>query len=363
MIQRIQQMVNTKIPNQNMATAIIILSILLVGIMGVLIVKRVILQTLKRLTQKTTTSFDDFLVHTLEKTFDPIAYYAVFYFASRWVTLDPVVCKLINSGWLIIITVTIIRFIVAIINYLLEELWLKGEENKEAKKKSLGGILMMTKCLLWSLGLIFLMDNLGFKVSSVLAGLGVGGVAVALAAQAILGDLFSYLSIFFDKPFEIGDFIINGDYMGTVEHVGVKTTRLRSLGGEQLVFANSDLTNSRVRNYKRMTERRVVFKLGLTYATPVAKLRTIPQTIKSIIESVEKTRFDRAHFSSYGDFNLVIEVVYYVLSNDYNIYMDLQQEINLAIKEAFEKQEIEFAYPTQTIYVNSAHCQLPLANL
>lgn len=184
-----------------------------------------------------------------------------------------------------------------------------------------------------------------------IAGLGIGGVAVALAAQAILGDLFSYFAILFDRPFEVGDFIILGDFLGTIEHIGIKTTRVRSLGGEQLVFSNTDLTSSRVRNYKRMGQRRVVFKLGVTYQTTLTQLETIPGMIEKIVKNVKNTTFDRAHFLSYGDFSLIFEVVYYVMSRDYNKYMDIQQEINFAVKKEFEAGNIEFAYPTQTVYL------------
>ncbi len=174
---------------------------------------------------------------------------------------------------------------------------------------------------------------------------------MALAAQAILQDLFSYFSIIFDRPFDVGDFIIVDSFMGTVEYVGIKTTRIRSLSGEQVVFSNTDLTNSRVRNYKRMELRRVVFGFGVVYETPLDKLRKIPQIVEDVIKSIEQTRFDRAHFFKYGDFSLDFEVVYYVLSSDYNKYMDIQQEINLKIKEEFEREGIEFAYPTQLLYL------------
>ena len=224
----------------------------------------------------------------------------------------------------------------------------------ESLERSLKGITGVLKIIICGLAITFFLDNLGFKISAVIAGLGIGGVAVALAAQAVLGDLFSYFAIVFDRPFEIGDFIIIGEYLGSIEHIGIKTTRIRSLGGEQLVFSNTDLTNSRVRNYKRMEKRRVVFKLGVTYQTPLAKLKAIPGMIEEVIKNVKNTVFDRAHFSTYGDFNLVIEVVYYVLSSDYNKYMDTQQQINFAIKEEFEKEKIEFAYPTQTLYMDKA---------
>lgn len=251
----------------------------------------------------------------------------------------------------ILLAIIAINIIIRIIDSAFRAFWLKKQDD-EIRKKSLGGILNIFKGLVWGIGIIMLLDNLGFKVSAVIAGLGIGGIAVALAAQALLGDVFSYFAIFFDRPFEIGDFIIVGDMLGTVEYVGIKTTRLRSLGGEQLIFSNSDLTNSRVRNYKRMDKRRVVFKLGVVYSTTSAQVREIPKIIENIIKNTPDTVFDRAHFFSFADFSLVFEVVYYVLSSDYNKYMDIQQAINFAIKEEFEKRGIEFAFPTQTVYLN-----------
>jgi small-conductance mechanosensitive channel len=202
--------------------------------------------------------------------------------------------------------------------------------------------------------LLVALDNLGIDVTALVAGLGIGCVAVALSVQNILGDLFASLSIILDKPFVIGDFLIIDDYMGSVEYVGLKTTRVRSLSGEQLIFSNSDLLKSRIRNYGRMFERRVVFSIGVTYDTSREKLRRIPGIIREAIEAEDKTRFDRSHFMNYGDYSLQFETVYYVLSADYNSYMDIQQAIYFAIHEAFEQEGIEFAYPTQTLFVTQA---------
>ena len=201
---------------------------------------------------------------------------------------------------------------------------------------------------------LFIFDNLGVNITAFVASLGIGGVAVALAAQSVLGDGFSSFAIFMDKPFQVGDFIIVGDLLGTVEHVGFKTTRIRSLGGEQLIFSNSDLTSSRIKNYKRMQERRVVFSLGVIYQTPVEKVKAIPPMIKRVVEDHPHARFDRAHFKSFGDFALIYEVVYYVLRPDYNTYMDLQQSMNFRLIEEFQKAGIEFAYPTQQLYVTTS---------
>lgn len=212
----------------------------------------------------------------------------------------------------------------------------------------------IARVTIWSIVLLASLDNLGVDITTMIAGLGVGGIAVALAAQNILGDLFASLSIVLDKPFVVGDFLIIGDFLGSVEKVGIKTTRLRSLSGEQLVFSNNDLLNSRIRNYGRMFERRVVFSIGVTYQTPAEKLRAIPGLLRSAVESQENARFDRAHFQKYGDFALIFEIVYYVLSADYAEYMDIQQAVNLRIYDDFEENGVEFAYPTQTLYVNQA---------
>lgn len=330
---------------------LICLSVFLSGIIVVQIFKRFLLKRLRKWAKRTATTIDDFLIRMIEKELLPLFYFGAFYVSIQGLTLNPALEKGINVLGLILLTIFGVRFLLAIIVYGLENYWVKKEKDV-AKKQGLKGILMTVKVIVWGLAIIILLDNFGIKVSALIAGLGIGGVAIALAAQSILGDLFSYFSIFFDRPFEIGDFIIVGDLLGTVEHIGIKTTRVRSLGGEQLVFSNTDLTNSRVRNYKRMDRRRVVFRLGVTYETGLRELKEIPVVITNIIKGINDTVFDRAHFFSYGDFSLVFEIVYYVIGSDYNKYMDIRQEINLKIKEEFEKHGIEFAYPTQTLYLN-----------
>lgn len=214
-------------------------------------------------------------------------------------------------------------------------------------------LAFVAKFVIYSIVLLVALDNVpGVEITTLIASLGIGGVAVALAVQNILGDLFASLSISLDKPFVIGDFITVGDDAGQVEQIGLKTTRLRSISGEQLIFSNSDLLNSRVRNYKRMQERRIVFSFGVVYSTPAAQLEEIPRRVQEIIEQQENARFDRAHFKSFGNSSLDYEVVYYVLSNDYALYMTIQQAINLALYRLFQEQEIEFAFPTRTVYVN-----------
>ena len=215
-------------------------------------------------------------------------------------------------------------------------------------------IIKSLKAIIWVVAIILFIQNLGVEIGALVTGLGIGGVAIAFAAQTILSEIFSYFTIFFDRPFEVGDFINTGDYSGTVEHIGLRTTKLRSIGGEQLIFSNKDLTNSRVKNYKRMEERRVAVSISVVYDTPNEKLKQIPDMLKEIIETQSDTRFDRAHFSAYTEFCLKFDVVYYYLSSDYNRYMDTQQEINFKIKEYFENNHIHFAYPTHTILYNES---------
>jgi small-conductance mechanosensitive channel len=224
-------------------------------------------------------------------------------------------------------------------------------EHDRAAVGSLGIIGFVLRFVVWVLVLLLALDNLGIDVTTLVAGLGVGGIAVALAVQNILGDLFASLSITLDKPFVVGDFLILGDHLGSVEHIGIKSVRLRSLGGEQIIIANTDLLKSRVRNYGRMVERRVVFTLRVTYETPRVTLREIPGIVRAAVEAESDTRFDRSHFAKFGDFSLDFETVYYVLSPDYNRYMDIQQRIYFAIHEAFERAKIEIAYPTRKLWL------------
>lgn len=226
----------------------------------------------------------------------------------------------------------------------------RGVDGESVTVLTLLGIA--ARVLVWSITLLLVLDHLGFDITALVAGLGIGGVAVALAVQNILGDLFASLSIVLDKPFVVGDFIVVDSLRGTIESIGIKTTRIRSLDGELLVFSNADLLRSRIRNFKRMQERRVAFTVGVVYQTPLERVRSISRMLREIIESQPKARFDRAHFTEYGDSALLFEVVYYVLDPDYNTYMDVQQAINLAIFERFARERIEFAYPTRTLYLN-----------
>jgi small-conductance mechanosensitive channel len=326
------------------------LAILAGGILVVTIIKSFLSRRLKVKAEATPSHLDDFLVERIGRTGAPLAYLAVAETSLRMLEIPPHVDRIIDIVGIVLMAVLVTLFTVALVRSALQE-YVRKQGDDPSRDRVLKGVSSLVNAVVWIIGALFVLDNLGFKISTVVAGLGIGGIAVALAAQAVLGDFFAYFTILFDRPFETGDFIIVGDYMGTVEHLGIKTTRLAGLGGEQIIVSNKDLTDSRVRNYKRMTRRRVAFKFGVKYETAAETLREIPRMVEGIVREIEGITFDRAHFLSYGDFNLIYEIVYYVGGNDFNTYMDVQQTINLRIFEEFRKSGIGFAYPTQTLYL------------
>ena len=328
------------------------LGILVLVMLALYIFRRVVVRRLTFYARGTSTVVDDLLAITLASTkpllLSPLAIHA----GAQWLTLPDRLSNLIGQVAIIVLLIQAgiwgNRFILSWVARSIREK--KGVDAAAATTLSFLGF--MARLTLLTLILLLTLDNLGFNITALLAGLGIGGIAVALAAQNILGDLFSSLSIVLDKPFVIGDFIIVGELMGTVEHIGLKTTRIRSLSGEQVILSNTDLLSSRIKNYKRMQERRIAFSFGVTYQTSHDMLQRIPQMVRAAIEALEKTRFDRAHFKEYGDSSLNFEVVYHVLDSDYNAYMDAQQAINLTIFRLFQENGIEFAYPTRTVFLS-----------
>ena len=224
-----------------------------------------------------------------------------------------------------------------------------------ARKASSTILFFMMRLVVWAVAFLMLLDNFGFNITTLVASLGIGGIAVALATQNILGDLFASLSIMLDKPFEVGDFIIVGDALGAVEYIGLKTTRLRGLGGEQIVFSNGELLRSRIHNHKRMASRRVAFVLRVAYGTSEAQVTAIPAMIRDIIAPRSDADFERAHFFRYGDWSLDFEVVYHFKSPDYILHMDTQEQILLQIYRAFQREGIQFAHPLSVVRVAGAH--------
>jgi small-conductance mechanosensitive channel len=341
-----QTFLNTTLDRWLLALAVCLVIVFVLRLVASAVIRR-----LGRLTRRTRPELDDFLVELLRKTKGLFIVLFGVWVGSFFLTLSPT-----DTGWLrnalgIGLLVQGALWAIGVVNYFLSRYQRRQKEEDPGMATALGALGFVAKAVVWTVFLLLVLQNLGVEITAILAGVSVGGIAVALAVQNVLGDLFGSLSIILDKPFVIGDFIVIGEYSGTVEHVGLKSTRVRSLSGEQLVFSNSDLLSSRIRNYKRMQERRAVFTLGLTYDTPADKLEAIPEMVRNVVEKHERTRFDRCHFKSFGDFALNIETVFFMTVPDYDVYMEVQQAINLDLYRLFAEEGIEFAFPTQTLHV------------
>jgi len=314
--------------------------------------KKLALQKLKKLARRTPTELDDTLVEILDDVpnyfYSLVAVFVAFYFLG---IENELAHKIVNGVFVAFVVFRIVAIVQKFTNYIFIKMWSRDGKIVEGKETAVHGIKIVTNVVLWSIGILLILSNLGFEIGTLAASLGIGGVAIAFALQNILSDLFSSFAIYFDKPFEIGDYIVLGEDSGTVKKIGLKTTRITTLQGEELVISNAELTSTRVKNFKRMRTRRAVFGFGVVYSTPLTKLKKIPEMVKKIIEKVELADLDRVHFQKFGDSALTFEVVYYVKTREYLDYMNTQQEINFAIKEVFEKEKIEMAFPTQTIFL------------
>ncbi len=307
------------------------------------IVKHFVLARLRESARKAGTVFTHLLVKEFEKNAVPFFIIIAFYFATQDLKLGGSLNKIIHVAVIIVPTFLIVRFMLSLVTFGLERQWKRADLTGKGRQ-SFRILQTLIQVFIWVIAGIVLFDNLGVKISTLVAGLGIGGIAIALASQAVLGDVFAFIMILFDRPFEVGDYIIVNDYMGTVEYIGIKSTRIRSLDGELLVFHNLDLTNARIRNYKKMEERRVLFPLEISYETRLPEMEKIPGLIETIIRSIPDTRFDRAHFKAFGKSSLEYEVVYYVLTPDFNKYMDILQMINFRIRKDFDAMDIHFAH-------------------
>jgi MscS family membrane protein len=333
-----------------LARAVIVFFLVLIIVWIVqAVLGRTVVRHLEKHAEASETLLDDALLAVVRQTKRFVVILLAAYFALITLPLSERSTNALHAFAIVVVTIQAAIWANAALGGVLDKTMQRRAEHDPAAASAFGLMGFFARVAVWSIALLLALSSLGYPIGPLLAGLGVGGVAVAFALQHILGDIFCSIAIVLDKPFVLGDFIIVGDYMGSVEHVGIKTTRLRSLSGEQIVFSNADLIGSRVRNYKRMFQRRIVFAFGVVYELPLDKLKQIPQTVRTIIEGIDGTRFDRAHFKAYGDSSLNFEVVYYVLVPDYTKYMDIQQEINLRLFESFEKDGIAFAYPTREI--------------
>jgi small-conductance mechanosensitive channel len=314
----------------------------------------VVLVRAERIAQRTRTDLDDLIVRLLRSTRTLFLLLVAAWLASETMPLTQATDAGMETAVVIGLLIQCALWGVAAVGYLTDRYRRSQLEVDPGGATAIGAMSFIGKVAVWSIAALLILDNLDVDVAALVTGLGIGGIAVALAMQNVLSDLFASLSIVLDKPFVVGDFVVVGEFMGTVEYVGLKSTRIRSLSGEQIVFANSDLLASRLRNYKRMSERRAVFQLGVTYDTPAAKLRRVPEIVRAAVEAQPGTRFDRCHFKSYGASSLDFETVYFMLDPDFNRFMDVQQSINLELFDRFAEEGIEFAFPTRTLFVRSS---------
>lgn len=336
--------------NNEMRTYLFAMAATIGTIMVMWLLRRVMIHYFARRSQESDHDGYDFMLAMASRTLFPLLLMVSLYVGMSFLTIPAGVVSWISSGAVAAVILQTAIWANALVTFGLKRYQKQYRHIDPARMTTVRAVSMATRLVVILVAVILVLDNLpGVEITALVASLGIGGIAIALAVQSILSDLFASLSIILDKPFVLGDFIIVDTYMGTVEYIGLKTTRVRSLSGEQLVFANGDLLKSRIRNYKRMAEWRVVFTLGVTYQTAYRHLKSIPGWIETIIAALDLTRFDRAHFQGFGDYALKFEIVYYVLDPDYNRYMDIQQAINLAIHQKFEAEKIDFAYPTQTV--------------
>ncbi|MFL7812566.1 MAG: mechanosensitive ion channel family protein [Anaerolineales bacterium] len=314
------------------------------------LIKRLFHHRLTRLVAKSRMQADDFLIPVLDQTrwFSFIALGMLL--GAQYLQLPGEVDLWFGRVMRIVLSIQLGLWGTGLIGFYIERsVDAKIDQDHGEDATTLDALGLMLKIALWVILALIILDNLNIEINSLITSLGIGGIAVALAVQHILGDLFSSLSISLDKPFAIGDFIVVGDFEGDVEDIGLKSTRVRALSGEEVIFANSDLLNSRIRNYKRLEERRISFSFGVVYGIPSEKLEAIPGMVEGIIAPLENVRYERTHLKNLGDFALEYSVVYFVLVPDYASYLDIQQQINLALYRRFEEEGIDFAYPTQTV--------------
>ncbi len=313
--------------------------------------QRTAVHKLSKKAAETENQLDDLLVSMLRQTKFLVLIVVSVYAASWAVTIKPSAAALWQKTVVLIMILQGGLWASVAVTFGLNRVMQKRMDQDASSATTITFLGFIARFVLWIIVFLLVLDNLGVNITGLVAGLGIGGIAVALAVQNILGDLLASLSIVLDKPFVIGDSIVVDSFSGTVEHIGLKTTRIRSISGEQLVFSNNDLLKSRIQNYKRMQERRVVFGFGVTYQTPLEKLPLINRIIREIIAAQPNSRFERVHFKEYGDSALNYEVVYFVMTPEYGIFMDVQETINLEIFRRFQEEGIEFAYPTRTVLI------------
>ena len=327
------------------ATVIFVLIVIIFRIAKYQIVKK-----LRKVANNTKAKVDDLLIKIVDKIGWPFYIFFAIFITLKFIQVPDIVNVFFTYMTPIVVVIIVVRSLQQFVDYGIQKLGKeKQEDNETAVINIIGRIL---KGALWGIALVYVVSLFGYDITTVVASFGVLGIVLAFGLQEVLSDIFASISIFFDKPFEIGDFIIVGDIIGVVKEVGIKSTRVQSLWGQEVVIPNKELTSARINNYKKMKRRRIQFSFGVVYEISAEKLEKVLEITKEIVANIELAELDRVHFKEYGDFSLNFEVVYYVNTSDYSKYMDIQQEINFLLKKRFEKEAISFAYPTQTIIVN-----------
>jgi small-conductance mechanosensitive channel len=313
------------------------------------LLQQVVFYRIHHLAEKTGTDIDDTLVGFVEKIRPPVYIVFALWVAVRSLVLSSLVRSIVDGAVVAVLVYQAIVTLQLLVSYVVGRRLRRGQSAKNSKtlagpsnaESALGIVNKITAVVLWSLGVLFILSNFGIDVTSLVAGLGVGGIAIALAAQNILGDLFSSLAIYLDKPFAVGDVIVVGEETGTVTYIGIKTTRLRALSGEEVILANRDLTGARIKNLRRMTERRVVFEVAAAPTTPAEALPHIPKLVQSSIEATKQARFGRVHLIKVDGSGFRYEVVYHVTSPEYHVYREVQQTLTLNILQAATQASLE----------------------
>ena len=327
------------------------ISIFLIGIFSTILISKVSKIFFKRITNRTKTDFDDFIFEAITRTIKPIGILLSIYFTIDYLSVNDVtfISVLLNIKKLLILII-----IIKALNKIL--IRLLSEATNKINDSSLGSMISsltpLTKAFTWTIGSIFYLQNIGVQMTAIWALLSAGGIGAGLALKDPVQEFFEYITILLDKPFQKGEFIKADGVLGMVERVGVRSSRIRSINGEIIVMSNSSLTNGMIANYAQMKKRRLVHKLGVVYETSPEIMRRIPLILKKIVINTDNATFDRCHFTDFGDFSLNFELVYYIPTNNYFAAMEAQQNINLRIMEEFKLNNIEFAFPTQTLQID-----------
>jgi small-conductance mechanosensitive channel len=314
-----------------------------------LLIQLLVVKRLGALAARTETRVDDFFVEIVRRTRRLLLLVVVIWLGSLSLAWTGRVEMILRTAAVLAFLLQLSLWLMAGINFWVEHTRRKRVASDAASVTLIGAVGFAGKAVVWSVLLLVALDNLGVDVTTLVAGLGVGGIAVGLALQNILGDLFASVSIVLDKPFVVGETIQVGDLVGKVESIGLKTTHVRSLSGEQLIFPNGDLLQSRIRNHARMGDRRAVLSFAVGYETPVEKVEAIPGIVRGIIEPLDQVRFDRAHFVRLGTAGLDFEVVWFVLSADQSLHMDRQQQILFTLMRRLQEEGIELAAPVRPV--------------